>query len=365
MDMDISIIFIVAVLNCLSEVTYAEPETKLPSKTVEIEKLIDKKLIKNQELKELKAVKQESIVSAKDLGHITSHEISAKSAADHKLAVKTVSLRIEKKNTEKHYRTKYYKSKAHQHEYYFKQFTKRSEFLEKRALTHKEKADKFLKSARRHELKAKEYIDKSKSARKTGEHFHSMAGEFLSQSKSEMRSYALADAESREAAVLARGYETEAKDHFIWAADLRSRAQKLIHIANLHKKYALEADHNAKKLKTIAEQEEKNSKLHLDKAQKFESKHLQSDVRAKGFFNKYEDYLLKSRLEKNTARQSKIKALYEEELAKAYDQMSLEMKAIGQLEESEVYSLKRTAHTAGKTAKALEKAAFHVIKSDR
>jgi hypothetical protein len=289
--------------------------------------------------------------------------MEAKSEADQRLAVKTVSLRIQKKKPGKQHLVETYKAKANQHEYYYDQFSKRATLLERRVKEHQEKSEKLQDSARDHEEKANGYLKKSRSSLKAAEDLHSLAAQYLSQSKTEIKAFAIADAESREAAVLSRGYELEAKDHFIWATDLRRRAERLLHLANLHRTYSAEAEHNAEKQKELAEQEEASSKTHLEQAQKFESKHLLSDIRAKEYFRKYEDYLVKSRVENNFARQSKIKASYEEALSKAFDQASLDMKSIAKTEEAESSSLKSKAESEGRAARALQTAAVHIIQN--
>ncbi|KAJ9585004.1 hypothetical protein L9F63_020665, partial [Diploptera punctata] len=145
---------------------------------------------------------------------------------DRKFEINTLTLKIGQKNSAGQIMSQSYEAQAKKHEYYADQFMKRAKSLEIIAKEHKIKSAKHQEAALTHEKKASEYSRKSRESRKKAENLEAMASHFLTRYKSEMRSYAIAEAESKDAWVMANGYETEFKNHYAWANELRATAKK-------------------------------------------------------------------------------------------------------------------------------------------
>ncbi|PSN31017.1 hypothetical protein C0J52_24421 [Blattella germanica] len=267
-------------------------------------------------------------------------DVLAGGSSDRKVAVNTFAFRIGQKNGSHALFSKTYEAGARRNKVYAEEFFRRAKHLENLAKDHKLKSEKHQTAALEHGKKASEYSKLSRESRKAAEDFETIAAQYLTRSKSEIRSYAIAEAESKEALITSKGYETESKNHYAWANELRARAQNLLEQAKYHKALALQAQKNANHFKQVAETENINSKIHMDKANKFESRQVQSDIKAKEFLREYEDYLLKSASETNFARQSRIKAIYEDILAQVFSHTSSEVRSLANIEEGEYANLK-------------------------
>ena len=259
---------------------------------------------------------------------------------DRKFEVNTLRVKIGQKNSTNEIMSKSYKTRAKRHQYFAEQFLDRARFFEKHAKEHKMKSAMHQDATLSHERNASDFSRKSMEARKMADNFEAMATHFLSRSKFEMRSYALAKAEATDAFIVSKGLRAECADHYSWAAKLRAMAHNLRELSKVHKSLAKEAQDAAEEVKALSAQEGESSRVHLEKANLLESKQVQADIKGKGFLREYEDFLLKSAVQANFARQAKIRALYEDVLSKLYDLTSTEVGRVSRLEDYEAEALK-------------------------